>query len=163
MNGLLASGAYCGGVQTLRGSHEIFQTILASEWSRDGQPPWYKLPVNGYGKASSRVISRLDTPVAYSVQRLLTGGIVDPTSEELLREAWTAQGANPRAGLLLAVAAVEVGFKEFVIDLVPEARWLTLNVQSPPLPRLLSHYLPELRLHIIVGLHGLRAGVNCGA
>jgi hypothetical protein len=31
-----------------------------------------------------------------------------------------------------------------VIDLVPEAHWLALNVPSPPLASLLSHYLPEL-------------------
>ena len=126
------------------GSHELFQTILASEWSRDGQLPWYKLPVKGYIGTGGWVIPRLDAPVAYSVQRLLTSGVAEPTSEELLREAWAACGANPRAGLLLAVAAAEVGFKELVIDLVPEVRWLTLNVQSPPLVRLLSNSLPEL-------------------
>jgi hypothetical protein len=126
------------------GSHELFQTILASEWSRDGQPSGYKLPVKGYVGAGDWMIPRLDTPVVYSVQRLLTNGIMEPTSEELLREAWAASMANPRAGLLLAVAAAEVGFKELVIDLVPEARWLTLNVQSPPLVRLLSNFLPEL-------------------
>jgi hypothetical protein len=70
------------------GSHEIFQTILASEWSRDDQPPWYKLPVKGYVRAGSWGIPRLNAPVAYSVQRLLTNGILEPTSEELLREAW---------------------------------------------------------------------------
>lgn len=126
------------------GSHELFQTILASEWSRDGQPSWYKLPVKGYVTAGNRVIPRLNAPVTYSAQRLLTSGIVEPTSEELLREASAACGANPRAGLLLAVAAAEVGFKEMVIDLVPEVRWLTLNVQSPPLVRLLSNSLSEL-------------------
>lgn len=126
------------------GSHELFQTILASEWSRGDQPSWYKLPVKGYGRTGSWGIPRLDAPVAYSVQRLLTSGIAEPTSEELLREAWAARGANPRAGLLLAVAAAEVSFKELVIDLVPEVRWLTLNVQSPPLVRLLSNFLPEL-------------------
>ncbi len=126
------------------GSHELFQTILASEWSRDGQPPWYKLPVKGYLRTGGWAIPRLDVPVAYSVQRLLTSGIAEPTSEELLREAWAGHGANPRAGLLLAVAAAEVGFKELVTDLVPEVRWFTLNVQSPPLVRLLSNSLPEL-------------------
>jgi hypothetical protein len=134
------------------GSHEVFQTILASEWSRDGQPPWYKLPVKGYVTAGDWAIPRLDAPVAYSVQRLLTSGIAEPTSEELLREASAASGANPRAGLLLAVAAAEVGFKELVIDLVPEVRWLTLNVPSPPLVKLLSHYLPELPVR-----HGVAA------
>jgi hypothetical protein len=75
---------------------------------------------------------------------LLTSEIEEPTSEELLREAWTAHEVNPRSGLLLAVAAAEVGFKELVIDLVPEVRYLTLNVQSPPLVRLLKNSLPEL-------------------
>jgi hypothetical protein len=126
------------------GSHELFQTILASEWSRDSQPPWYELPVKGYARAGGWGIPRLDAPVAYSVRRLLTSGIAEPTSEELLREAWAARGANPRAGLLLAVAAAEVGFKALVIDLVPEVRWLTLHVPSPPLVRLLSNSLPEL-------------------
>jgi len=102
------------------------------------------LPVKGYLRTGGWAIPRLDVPVAYSVQRLLTSGIAEPTSEELLREAWAGHGANPRAGLLLAVAAAEVGFKELVTDLVPEVRWFTLNVQSPPLVRLLSNSLPEL-------------------
>jgi hypothetical protein len=126
------------------GSHELFQTVLASEWSSDGQSPWYKLPVKGYVRTGGWVIPRLDAPVAYSVQRLLTSGITEPTSEELLREAWAASGANPRAGLLLAVAAAEVGYKELAIDLVPQVGWFTLNVQSPPLARLLTNSLPEL-------------------
>lgn len=126
------------------GSHELFQTILASEWSSDGQPPWHKLPVKGYLRTGSWAIPRLDDPVTYSVQRLLASDIAEPTSEELLREAWAAGGANPRSGLLLAVAAAEVGFKELVIDLVPDVRWFTLNVQAPPLVKLLSNSLPEL-------------------
>jgi hypothetical protein len=133
------------------GSHEIFQTILVSEWSRDNKPPWHELPVKGYVRAGGWVIPRLDAPVACSVQRLLTNGIAEPTSEELFREAWAARGANQRAGLLLAVAAVEVGFKELVIDLVPQVSWLTLHVQSPPLVRLLSNSLPELPVRQGVG------------
>jgi hypothetical protein len=134
-----------------RGSHEFFQTILACEWSTDGKPPWHVLALKGYGRVSSWAIPRLDVPVVSSVQALLTSGIVEPTSEELLREAWAARGTNPRAGLLLAVAAAEVGFKELVIDLVPEVRWLTLNVQSPPLVKLLSHSLSELPVRQGVG------------
>jgi hypothetical protein len=46
--------------------------------------------------------------------------------------------------LLLATAAAEVGFKELVIDLIPEARWLVLEAPSPPLVGLLKNSLPEL-------------------
>jgi hypothetical protein len=127
-----------------RGSHEIFQTVLASEWSRDGQSAWHGLPVKGYARTGGWIIPRLEAPLALSVQQLLTSGIAEPTSEELLREAWAARSGNPRAGLLLAIAAAEVGFKELVIDLVPEVSWLTLNAPSPPLPRLLTNSIPEL-------------------
>jgi hypothetical protein len=126
------------------GSHEIFQTILASQWSRDGQAPWHELPVKAQIRLGGWVIPQVDAPVVSSVQELLTSDIAEPTSEELLREAWAAHEVNPRSGLLLAVAAAEVGFKELVIDLVPEVRYLTLNVQSPPLSRLLKNLLPDL-------------------
>jgi hypothetical protein len=126
------------------GSHTHFQTILASEWSVDGQAPWHPLPVKGYARTSNWAVPRLDASVTESVQQLLSNGTVEPTSEELLREAWAVHAANPRAGLLLAIAAAEVGFKELVIDLVPNVRWLTLNVPSPPLLGLLKNSLPEL-------------------
>src|SRR5271165_1038934 len=69
------------------GSHELFQTILASEWCRVGQAPWYNLPVKGYLRTGGWAIPRLDVPVTYSVQQMLTSGFAEPTSEELLREA----------------------------------------------------------------------------
>lgn len=125
------------------GSHEVFQTILASEWSRDSAA-WQDLPVKAYVTVGSYAIPRIGTDIEQSVQDLLTDDVAEPSSEELLREAWAASRANPRAGLLLAVAAAEVGFKELVTDLVPEVRWLTLNVPAPPLVRLLSNSLPEL-------------------
>jgi hypothetical protein len=126
------------------GSHNLFQTILASEWSWEGQPPWYKLPIKGYARTGGWVIPQINEPVAYSVQRLLANGIVEPTSEELIREASALHPSNPRAGLLLAVAAAEVGFKELVIDLIPGVRWLALEAPSPPLVGLLKNSLPEL-------------------
>ncbi len=125
------------------GSHERFQTILASEWAADGQD-WHPLPLKGYVKASHWAVPRFDGSTVNSVQRLLSNGMSEPTSEELLREAWAVHTANPRAGLLLAVAAAEVGFKELVVDLVPQTQWLTLNVPSPPLVGLLKNSLPEL-------------------
>jgi len=126
------------------GSHELFQTTLASQWSWDGQSLWHELPLKIYVKLGGWAIPGIDAPVVSSVQRLLTSGIDEPTSEELFREAWAAHGANPRSGLLLAVAAAEVGFKELVVDLIPEARYFTLNVQSLPLARLLKNSLPQL-------------------
>lgn len=42
------------------------------------------------------------------------------------------------------MAAAEVGFKQCVGRLVPDAEWLANNVPSPPLHMMLSQYLPLL-------------------
>jgi hypothetical protein len=42
------------------------------------------------------------------------------------------------------MAAIEVGFKHFVADLVPDAAWLAIEVPSPPLDKMLREYLPRL-------------------
>ena len=73
------------------------------------------MPVKGYARTGGWIIPRLEAPLALSVQELLTNGIAEPTSEELLREAWAARSGNPRASLLLAIAAAEVASKERLI------------------------------------------------
>lgn len=44
----------------------------------------------------------------------------------------------------MAVAAAETGVKEFISSVSPDASWLLENIQSPPLDKILSHYLPTL-------------------
>ncbi len=126
------------------GSHALFETILASEWSRDGHPPWRPFAVKLTLSASIQGIPQLDAFATESVQNLLTTDAVEPTSEELLREARSLHMSNPRAALMLAVAAAEVGVKELLIDLVPQVEWFTLHVQSPPLVGLLKNSLSQL-------------------
>jgi hypothetical protein len=66
-----------------------------------------------------------------------------PLARQLLREAWAQKSASPRSALVLAIAAAEVGFKQCVSVLVPEAGWLVEEVQSPPLYKMLTEYLPH--------------------
>jgi hypothetical protein len=86
--------------------------------------------------------------VRLSVEEMFREGVREPVSEELLREAEAQPHANPRSSLLLAVAAAEIGFKELVADLVPGAEWLALNLQSPPLVKMLKEYLPMLPVRV---------------
>lgn len=46
----------------------------------------------------------------------------------------------------MAMAAAEIGTKQLVSQLVPDAAWLAENLPTPPLIRMLSEYLPQLPL-----------------
>ncbi len=80
-----------------------------------------------------------------AVQQLLDSGMNEPFCHHLFREAWEQKFTNPRSALLLGIASAEVGFKEFVADLVPNAEWLVENVPSPPLVKMLQEYLPIIK------------------
>lgn len=67
---------------------------------------------------------------------------VVPLSRQIVVDANTQLGENNRAAIALAVAAVEVGVKEFCAtngNAESEA-WLLREVASPPLRRLLRDY-----------------------
>ena len=125
------------------GSHRPFDSFLRSEWSWDGET-WLPLPFRGSGYVKALGAPRLDERARASVQEMLEHGVREPVSEELLREAEAQATPSPRSALLLAVAAVEVGFKELVAALVPDAAWLAMEVPSPPLGKMLKEYLPLL-------------------
>jgi len=69
-----------------------------------------------------------------------------PVADEIIREAWALRETNPRAAVVLAVASAEAGFRRLVSDLVPDARYLVEELQTPPLTLLLRNYLPKLPL-----------------
>jgi hypothetical protein len=81
---------------------------------------------------------------ALEVQRLVAGRTSEPLGHELLREARTLSNRTPGSALVIAIAAAEVGFKELVADLVPDAQWMMEHVPSPPLELMLREYLPML-------------------
>lgn len=78
------------------------------------------------------------------VESVLRAGKAEPFGHGLLRESWAMRVTNPRASLLLCITAAEVGFKECVTDLAPDAAWLATEAPSPPLVRMLEEYLPLL-------------------
>ncbi len=70
----------------------------------------------------------------------------EPLGHELLREAWTNRGANPRSSIVLAVAAAEVGFKQFASKVFPDTAWILESLQSPPLVKMLTELFPWPKL-----------------
>jgi hypothetical protein len=72
------------------------------------------------------------------------GEVAEPLARQILLEAIELSDDNPRAALVLAVAAAEVGVKQFAAEESPRESeaWLIAKIASPPLRRLLKDYLP---------------------
>jgi hypothetical protein len=76
------------------------------------------------------------------------GELNEPLGHELLREAWANRAENPRSSIVLAVAAAEVGFKQFASKVLPDSEWILESIQSPPLVKMLKDLFPWSRLNV---------------
>jgi hypothetical protein len=72
------------------------------------------------------------------VRTAILGDLDEPLGHELLREAWTNRDTNLRSAIVLAVAAAEVGFKQFAMKVFPETGWILETLQAPPLLKMLE-------------------------
>lgn len=128
----------------IHGPHSPLSSSSA-EWSFDGEE-WYALPRNvrmSMLSVSSHTVDVFDSMRA-DVDALLAQEAVEPLGHQLYREAWEQSISNQLSALVIGVAALEVGFKEFVATLVPQAGWLVENAPSPPIVKMLQEYLPLL-------------------
>ena len=137
-------------VQTLRWLHnrpapaQPLQRVRF-RWSLDGErweapPPTHSdaASVGGDGVYISEAMTRLLGDL------LNVEGPSEPLARQIFLEAVTLSEEAPRASLVLAVAAAEIGVKRFAVEQtesLPE-KWLISKNQSPPLHDLLRDYLP---------------------
>lgn len=68
----------------------------------------------------------------------------EPTGHELLREAKEISNVSVRASLIMGIASVEVRLKDLISARSPSSEWLIKSIQSPPIAKIISKYLPEL-------------------
>lgn len=115
----------------------------SAEWSLDGES-WYALPASFVLviRGTPRVV--VDEEIRASLAHLLESAAAEPTGHVLFREAWALRETHLRSALLTGIAALEVGFKDFAAELVPDAEWLLVNVPSPPVVKMLKGFLPTL-------------------
>jgi hypothetical protein len=102
------------------------------------------LPRDTYVSIHGTSRLELSECAASELQGLLTRHELEPLAHELFREAWGQRQDNPRSSLLLGMAALEIGVKNYIAACVPDAAWLAENVPTPPLLRILQEYLPTL-------------------
>ena len=115
-------------------------------WTRDGTS-WIHLPEAIFltlSPVGAQQWISLRTNVVQSAADLVGANADEPIAHDLLREAWRQGRGNGRSALVLAIAAAEIGFKQFAAQVVPEARWLLEELQAPPLWRMLRDFLPRL-------------------
>jgi hypothetical protein len=79
-----------------------------------------------------------------AVVNLLACSQCEPVAHELWREAWNLRLSSPRSSLVVGVAAAEVGLKQLIATLVPDAKSLVENVPSPPLDVMIRKVLPTI-------------------
>jgi hypothetical protein len=78
-------------------------------------------------------------------------GVREPFAHRLFREAWAERLSSPRSALIAGVAALEIGIKETIADLVPDAEWLVLNLPSPDVVQILRDGLSKLPTRLKIG------------
>ncbi len=118
---------YCGSSE----GHNPMGASKGLAYSSDAMH-WRKLPRTISANITFGIPELMMTAeVATSVADLWRRGSQQPLAHELFREAAEQQSENPRSCLILGVAAAEVGFKQLVGSLVPDAKWLADNAPSP--------------------------------
>lgn len=123
------------------GPHNPFRSPVTHQWSLDGDD-WWPMPTTFVGRFTTPWVSRPHGDIQEDVKDVVSGGGSEPLGHEMLREAWDTSIDSPRTSVVLAVAAAEIGTKQCIGRLAPQAKWLIDNLPSPPLGTLLRRYIP---------------------
>jgi hypothetical protein len=132
-------------------------TSRGFEWSDDEQS-WHRLPHKITIGGSVTVHRRLQTGDALAIESMTAAGTREPLAHTLLREARasaTVTGSYSSA-LIMGMAALEIGVKHLIAELIPDAGWLALEAPTPPIINILINYLPTLPARLVLGGNAVR-------
>jgi hypothetical protein len=129
-----------GSSRMMRPSGWVFHL---SGWRLDGEQ-WHSIPIDTTVSISDVSLTAVTEDSIAQVRTLLADRASESLGHSLWREAWTIYQQDPRTALMIGVSAAEIGFKELVADLVPNAEWLAMHVPTPPLVTMLRDFLPQL-------------------
>jgi hypothetical protein len=121
---------------------------LGFEFSED-QNVWYRLP----HKITLRIKAGVPRgPIdSAELESMISSGAQEPLSHALLREAWASMTITRgySSALIIGMAALEIGAKHLIAELIPGARWLALQMPAPPIDRILTDFLPTLPARLL--------------
>jgi hypothetical protein len=125
----------------LSGYNSVFKDTAVTAELADGRPLHLELsPLAAMGDDSADIGQGGLSAAA----ELVTASQNEPVAHELWREAWNLRHSSPRSSLVIGVAAAEVGLKQLIATLVPDAKSLVENIPSPPLETMMRKVLPDL-------------------
>lgn len=123
------------------GPHNPILSSSPTEWSFDSIN-WAMVPTQLSAELDPLCLIYASDQVQREVENLITQGTNEPIGRELYNEALGQVETNLRSSLIMGIAAAEVGMKQYIGELVPQAQWLVENMPSPPLIRMVEEYLP---------------------
>jgi hypothetical protein len=127
----------------LSGYDPVFRDTNVTAQLANGRPlDLYLVPQSAMGDDSAAI----EQGGLSAVADLVTSSQREPVAHELWREAWNLRHSNPRSSLVIGVAAAEVGLKQLIATLVPNAKSLVENIPSPPLDTIIRKVLPDLSI-----------------
>lgn len=125
----------------LSGYDPVFKDTNVTAQLANGRPlDLYLVPQSAMGDDSAAI----EQGGLSAIADLVTSSQREPVPHELWREAWNLRHSNPRSSLVIGVAAAEVGLKQLIATLVPNAKSLVENIPSPPLDTMIRKVLPDL-------------------
>ena len=125
------------------GHHSPFSSRFR-RYSTDGRT-WNGYPMELTARAFVESMPELRAEYFDEVRVLAARGEVEPICHTLFREAWEQRHTNLRSALVVGVAALELGVKDAMADLMPDTSWLLRHASTPPLTRMLKRWLPTVR------------------
>jgi hypothetical protein len=138
---------YVFGILRWRMGHPVALNPFAFQqafWSSDDGESWHRFPRRTGGRVIARGDSRITPEIADDVQSLVFEVTPEPLAHELWREAWAQRRTSPRSAMLIGMASLEVGIKQFAARHIPDAEWLLAESPTPNVVRMLSEFLPGL-------------------
>lgn len=115
-----------------------------SSWSIDGNE-WHKISTTYLRPGVPQVVPTITRVDLDKVREQIVQNINEPLPHILLREARDSERINnKRSALLLSVAAAEIAIKNVISELVPNSKWLVVNLPSPSIIKIFNDYFPKL-------------------
>lgn len=126
------------------GRHQPLQRVNRLWWSLNATE-WQAIPGIAGAEATAVFPYRnLGEVLHKEITEMVQMGADEPLGHELLREAIEGRRTGERSAFVVAVMAAEVGLKQCIAELLPQTEWLIQNIQSPPVPKLLTNLLPNV-------------------
>lgn len=127
----------------LAGPGKAFPTAANVLWSENAKT-WVTLPSKMFASPEVRRDIIVDCLTEDILSELRAEHLAEPIAHSLFRDAWFKRHSDHKAALAQGVSALEVGVKNCIVSLLPDAEYLVLEMPSPPVVNLLRDFLPTL-------------------